>query len=638
MNLRKIAPYEIASGKIALMGKILLILAFSSHPFILAQAENSSAITPQVFSSDSENIADKQHQRFALDDVTAILSSKDQQLYREIFILQERGKMQQANVKIKQIENKLLMGYVQYQRYMHPTAYRSKYAELKQWLRNYADHPGATNIYKMARKRGNPYNLVRPHAPKVPADIKIDSILQDRFASKQVIKKKKLRWRKTEYSIYRSVNRHVRRESPTVALNLVMKNRSKMSGHAQALSLAKISKAYFLYGGLDDKAIKTAEMGLKIDKNGDAPILLWWLGLSQWRNGDYLKAAHYFRTLAFTNKDTKKDTKKDISDDMVSAAAFWASRAYMQKGFMDEMQEMLEFATDYPFSFYGQLASEILGYKIDYDWNKAGDKVHSREEFDRFFGYKAAMRALALYQLGDLGRAGKEFRAIVRQLPSEVAIHYIKYMDESDFASVAFVVGEKLKRQGVRVNAALYPLPLWQPKDGFRLDPALIFGFIRKESTFKSNALSVDGASGLMQLMPATARFVARSRVKQGKLFEPEYNMLLGQRYIESLMKERYIARNLLFTTVAYNGGPGNLRKWRRKMDYRDDPLLFMETIPAYESRHFAEAVLLNYWIYADRLGRKNPTRKQLAQGQWPIYQGYDNRPMRDAYVINDVH
>ncbi|MCH9845321.1 MAG: lytic transglycosylase domain-containing protein [Alphaproteobacteria bacterium] len=635
MDLHKIATYnKIASGKIASMVQLVMGLAFLCHPFIVAQAENQFEITSQQVDKTIKDEADTSHQPFALDDVTAIISAEDQQLYRDIFNLQERGKMQKANVKIKQIENKLLMGYVLYQRYMHPTAYRSKYAELKQWLRLYADHPGAANIYKMARKRGNRYNLVRPHAPKVPDNLRIDSILQDRFAPEQVVKKQKLRWRNTEYNVYRKVVRSVRRESPTYALNLVMKNRKQMSGHAQALSLAKISKAYFLYGGLDDKVIQTAEMGLKVDKNGDAPILLWWLGLAQWRNGDYLKAAHHFRTLALTDKNAKNN----IGDDMASAAAFWASRAYMQKGFMDEMHEMLELASDYPFSLYGQLASEILGYQIDYDWNKAGGANHTREEFDRFFGYKAAMRALALYQLGDVGRAGKEFRAIIKQLPSEVAIHYIKYMDESDLASVAFAVGKKLNRQGVRVNAALYPVPLWQPKDGFRLDPALIFGFIRQESTFKSNALSVDGATGLMQIMPATARFVARSRVKQDKLFEPEYNMKLGQRYIESLMKERYIARNLLFTTVAYNGGPGNLLKWRKKMDYRDDPLLFMETIPAYESRHFAEAVLLNYWIYADRLGRTNPTRKQLAQGQWPIYQGYDNPPTIEAYAVNDAH
>ncbi|MCH9853859.1 MAG: lytic transglycosylase domain-containing protein [Alphaproteobacteria bacterium] len=636
MNLRQIAPYRIASYKIASMGQILSVSAFLLCPFVTAQADNQFQMTQQQIDTGIKDEADTQYQRFALDDVTAILTAEDQQLYREIFKLQEDGKMQQANVKIKKIENKLLLGYVLYQRYMHPTAYRSKYVELKQWLRNYADQPGAKNIYKMARKRGNPYNLVRPHAPKVPDNLRIDSILQDRFAPVQVTKKEKLRWRNTEYNVYRTVNRHIKRERPTVALDLVMKNRAKMSGHAQALSLAKISKAYFLYGGLDDKAVQAAEMGLKVDKNGDAPALLWWLGLSEWRNGDYLKAAHHFRTLAFMKDNAQKNEK--VSDYMASAAAFWASRAYMQKGFMDEMQVMLEFAADYPFSFYGQLANEILGYQIDYDWNKAGGKNHNREEFERFFSYPAAMRALALYQLGDIGRAGKEFRAIVTQLPSEVAIHYIKYMDESDLASVAFAVGKKLNRQGVRVNAALYPVPLWQPKDGFRLDPALIFGFIRQESTFKSNALSVDGATGLMQIMPATARFVARSRVKQDKLFEPEYNMSLGQRYIESLMKERYIARNLLFTTVAYNGGPGNLLKWRKKMDYRDDPLLFMETIPAYESRHFAEAVLLNYWIYADRLGRANPTRKQLAQGQWPIYQDFDNLPARDSYVINDAY
>ncbi len=612
MYLRKIATYSV----------LLLypLVSFAESPFEITQQRFSDEANDSRRFSPAPLTSLVHH-----NDAPEILSEADKQLYRDIFILQEQGKMKSANVKIKQVKNKLLMGHVTYQRYMHPTAYRSSYAELKKWLRHYADHPGARNIYKMGSRRGVKRNLVRPQSPKVPESLLKENTLDNRFVVSTPAKKK-ARWRTTEYRVYRSVYHHIRRERPSHALKLVKQNRKKMSGRAQALSLNQISKGYFLYGGLDKHVIKTAEMGIAVDKNNDAPELHWWLGLAEWREGNYLKAAHHFKLLATLDKN--------VSDDVASSAAFWASRAYTRKGFMDESLEMLEHASGYGFNFYGQLASEVLGYEIDYHWNKGVNQTHTQEEYDHFFGYKSAQRALALYQLGDVGRSSQEFRAIVRQLPSNIAVHYIKYMDDSDLASVAFAVGRKLHKQGVRVNSALYPVPQWQPQDGFKLDPALIFGFIRQESTFKPNALSVDGASGLMQLMPATARFISRKKLRQSKLFEPEYNMLLGQRYIQSLMKERYIKRNLLFTTVAYNGGPGNLLKWRKKMDYRDDPLLFMETIPSYESRHFASAVMLNYWIYGDRLGRDNETRQQMAQGNWPIYKSFDTSQIRESYAF----
>ena len=82
-----------------------------------------------------------------------VLSDNDAALYKEIFALQEDGRWKEADAKIAALENDVLMGYVQYQRYMHPTAYRSTFSELKRWMSYYADHPEADKIYSLARKR-----------------------------------------------------------------------------------------------------------------------------------------------------------------------------------------------------------------------------------------------------------------------------------------------------------------------------------------------------------------------------------------------------------------------------------------------------------------------------------------------------
>jgi len=75
---------------------------------------------------------------------------------------------------------------------------------------------------------------------------------------------------------------------------------------------------------------------------------------------------------------------------------------------------------------------------------------------------------------------------------------------------------------------------------------------------------------------------------------------------------------------VAYNGGPGNLSRWLRNSDYRDDPLLFIESIPAPEPRGYIERVLTHFWIYRDRLGQDAPSLGRAATGEWPVYQSLE--------------
>ncbi|MDH3919616.1 MAG: hypothetical protein OEU25_15745, partial [Rhodospirillales bacterium] len=93
-----------------------------------------------------------------------VLSDADAALYREIFQLQERGKWKAADKLIARLGDRMLMGHVQFQRYMHPTAYRSRYKELKRWLDRYADHPGAKAVYDLAVKR-RPKNYTWPRKP-----------------------------------------------------------------------------------------------------------------------------------------------------------------------------------------------------------------------------------------------------------------------------------------------------------------------------------------------------------------------------------------------------------------------------------------------------------------------------------------
>jgi soluble lytic murein transglycosylase-like protein len=149
---------------------------------------------------------------------------------------------------------------------------------------------------------------------------------------------------------------------------------------------------------------------------------------------------------------------------------------------------------------------------------------------------------------------------------------------------------------------------------------------MRQESQFKRWAKSPDGARGLMQLMPATAAQVARRKFAGRaiyELYEPSLNMDLGQRYLAQLLKHPRVQGDLFRLAVAYNGGPGNLGKWSRRIS-GDDPLLFIESLPTKETRVFIERVLTNLWVYRARLGQPAPSLAAVAAGYWPGYQALD--------------
>jgi soluble lytic murein transglycosylase len=164
---------------------------------------------------------------------------------------------------------------------------------------------------------------------------------------------------------------------------------------------------------------------------------------------------------------------------------------------------------------------------------------------------------------------------------------------------------------------------------------------MRQESGFNPRAQSAAGASGLMQLMPATARIVATDLqlidTDKLALFDPVLNLTLAQRYVSNLLKDPNVKGDIIMLAIAYNAGPGNLAKYRAGANYEQDPLLFMESIPGAETRQFIERVLTNYWLYQDCLGQKVPTLDALASGGWPIYKT-PTAPAQTAAVENGTY
>ena len=180
-------------------------------------------------------------------------------------------------------------------------------------------------------------------------------------------------------------------------------------------------------------------------------------------------------------------------------------------------------------------------------------------------------------------------------------------------------------QDGVFYDAALYPTTSWEPGSGYIIDPALINAITRQESRFDPSAESGSGAQGLMQLMPSTASALADDlNGVSGKsayhLKDPKTNLEIGQRYIQTLLKDPSVNGDILKLMVAYNAGPGNLGHWAKQAGADVDPLFFVEMIPSAQTRTYVERVLSNYWIYRLRDNLPTPTLDAVAAGKPALY------------------
>ncbi|MHA1570147.1 MAG: lytic transglycosylase domain-containing protein, partial [Alphaproteobacteria bacterium] len=247
-------------------------------------------------------------------------------------------------------------------------------------------------------------------------------------------------------------------------------------------------------------------------------------------------------------------------------------------------------------------------------------------------------RALALLQVGEITRAERELRALDPSRDPALARAMLAVATNADLPALALRLGNRPDTDAGHRDSALYPLPPWVPREGYSVDPALIYAVMRQESGFNARAKSPAGAHGLMQLMPRTATFTAKRERFHGnrrhKLYDPETNVTLGQKYLRYLLDHPRVQGDLFLLAVAYNGGLGNLSKWKRRAVYNDDPLLFIEAIPSRETRIFIERVLANLWIYRQRLNQGTPSLDALAAGEWPAYRSLDGRATE---VADDV-
>ncbi len=542
------------------------------------------------------------------------LSKEDTKLYQKIFAVQESGQWDQADKLIGRLSDDVLMGYVLYQRYMHPDAYTSTYPELQAWLKKYRDHPGADDIYKIASRR-HMKDYKGPLKPqtglKTIGGLDIHGNSRAKPLPAQGYSKSQSAH---AYKLSRQIQSDLAKGRPTSAwerLNTDFNKKVITDGDFDRLR-SEIAQSYFYHGKADEAMIHAREA---FKRTGDkAPLAGWIAGLISWQNNDPGRAAVYFESVADTVY---------ASPWTVSAGAYWAYRAHKQSRNRYAAKKYLKVAADYPYTFYGILAHRALDRKnYIYSWDAEEFLV---DHFNTLEKDDAGRRAIALLKVGKRDMAEAELKQIYIQQDSDLRKAVVSLAHHWNMPSLSLQLAGALKNDdGSLMDPSLYPSMPWSPKDGFKIDRALIKAFVRQESRFNPKAISHSGAIGLMQLMPTTAKYIAGKSLSKSTLKTPEENLSLGQKYIGSLMRDQRIGGDLFKLMISYNAGPNRMARWASEIGHDDDPLYFIEAIPSPETRAFVERVMTNYWIYRIRMGQDLPSLSDVAQNNWPVYVSQD--------------
>lgn len=550
------------------------------------------------------------------------LSDFDVGQYKRLFDLQEAGRMKQAVRESGRVENKILMGHVLSKRYLHPTAWRSTYKELYQWLKNYNDHPDASRLYWLAKKR-RPGNAKAPTPPKSGYLNGFGLVSPNEYRPPIPASSAGRVSPRNTRQIAREVRRAIRRGWPTGALAVVddAKNRRYLTKVEEAQLRGEIAHAYFIFG-LDQKAISQAQSAIKVGRE-DAHMGHWAGGLAAWRSGQIDLAGEFFRALA---------EQEEIFADIRGAAAFWAQRVALRQGQPAEAARYLELSATVVDSFYGVISRQAAGQQIDISFDLPADDPALIQWVSAQPG---GQRIFALIQIGRINDAERELRYLWADIPGQMRASALRFAIDHGMAGLAYRAGALMqKNEGKTWYGALYPLPKYTAE--FTVDEALVWAISRQESGFNPSAKSRAKAAGLMQLMPSTASFIMRKRsyrtTERHLLFNPELNLQIGQRYIRHLLEEPIIDGSLVRLLAAYNGGPGNLNKWLRKVDHQDDPFLLIESIPARETRSYIKSVITNLAMYRRQLGQPAPALKALAAGRRGTF-----TPLNDTTPVNDT-
>lgn len=304
-------------------------------------------------------------------------------------------------------------------------------------------------------------------------------------------------------------------------------------------------------------------------------------------------------------------------------AGYWSGRAYEAMGRKSDAKAAYRQASAYSTIYYGQLAREKIGLGTvpeEIESGKASSGAEARVAKDE------VVRA---FQIMDKAGTQNDLYMFLWSFANRFdntddmnAVASIVW--DAGGATMAVRLAKAAAQQNVDIDSWGYPiraLPDWK-QVGKPIEKPLVFALARQESEFNPNAGSKVGAQGLMQIMPGTAKLIAKQhgiKYNPSQLMDPTVNVTLGAAHLGDLVADH--GGSYVLTLVSYNAGPRRSREWIKEYgDFRAgqvDPIDWVESIPFQETRQYVQKVMQNLHVYRSRLAPKTvrPMTADLMRG-----------------------
>lgn len=298
---------------------------------------------------------------------------------------------------------------------------------------------------------------------------------------------------------------------------------------------------------------------------------------------------------------------------------YWRARGLASTGQKNRAHDIYQTISN-QYNFYGQLALEELGQSIVAPKSPA---AVTQDELQMARDNPSLQQAVALFRQGWRAQAVPQWNYSLRGMSDRQLLAAAEFAREQGIYDRVVNTSERTQDEVDFSQRFIAPFSgeVTAQAESISLDPAWVYGLIRQESRFIMDARSVVGASGLMQLMPATAKYVARkigmTDFKPSRVNEFAINTKLGTHYLMMVLKD--LDNSQVLASAGYNAGPGRPAKWQATLGHPVEGAIFAETIPFSETREYVKNVLSNATYYAAtftgepqslkaRLGRISPT------------------------------
>ena len=530
--------------------------------------------------------------------VRAVLSEEERAHYRQLFAAIDTQQWPVVDSLLAGRPTGTLTQIARAEYYTHANSPKVSAEQIASWFNDGVDLPQADQLIRMGAKRG------LTALPALPSE---QGFARQPYAPKRILPRSVNDGTMPAESAS-AILAAIKADNPAEAQRLLAEAEWQMSMEARTEWRQRVAWSHYI----ENNDAAALELARTVTEGGGEWVAegAWVEGLAAWRLGYCSLAGEAFARVA----------SRASNVELAAAGHYWAHRAAVRCREPGQAQQHLAAAARLDETLYGMLAADQLGVEMP---AHAPPQPFSRSDWEQVAQRPNVRVAAALMEIGRPALADEVLRHEAKIGPQMQYAALARFARELGLPSTQLFMAHNAPYGTSSDPSLRFPIAHWQPVGGWQVDPALAFAHALQESNFRAAAVSPANARGLMQIMPGTARDHS-GRLSLGASYEdlndPQVNLAYGQRHLEMLRDHPATGGVLPKIMAAYNAGLTPIGRWNFEINDQNDPLLWMESIPYWETRGYVAIVMRNYWMYERAAGTDSPSRRALAQGRWPDF------------------